>query len=241
MRLLRHSVVVLGLGAAAFAQERMADLSGETARVFAATRGQALTGRQTSARAAVDTFLRGQGRSAAAIASLSSRSESRDAATGITHLRLSQSLNGLPVYGAYIRAAVNASGELVHLIDQSIEPRGQAGRSTLTADGAIAAAASRRFPGEPFSFRLVSDTNGTARFSSGDAYFHQDPTVTRVLVPLEGGALQEGWLVETWTNQGNQLWHTVVGNGAGGTPHRQRVLPRLPRTPRRDPRHRHGR
>jgi hypothetical protein len=213
MRVFRTSIVVIGLGAAAFAQERMADLSGETARVFASTRAQALTGRQASARAAVDAFLRGQGRSSAAIASLSSRSESRDAATGITHLRLFQSLNGLPVYGAYVKAAVNASGELVHLIDQSIELRGQAGRSTLTADGAISAAASRRFPGEPFSFRLVSDTNGTARFSSGNSYFHQDPAATRVIVPLEGGALQEGWLVETWTNQGNQLWHTVVGNG----------------------------
>ena len=150
MRLLRQSFVVLGLGAAVFAQERMADLSGETARVFASTRGQALTGRQASARAAVDAFLRGQGRSAAAIASLSSRSESRDAATGVTHLRLAQSFNGLPVYGAYVKAAVNASGELVHLIDQSIELRGQAGRSTLTADGAIAAAAvhPRRVLGE---------------------------------------------------------------------------------------------
>ena len=213
MRVFRTSIVVIGLGAAAFAQERMANLTGETARVFASTRGQALTGRQASARAAVETFLRGQGRSAAAIASLSSQSEGRDSATGITHLRFSQSLNGLPVYGAYVKAAVNASGELVHLIDQSVEPRGQAARSTLTADGAIAAAASRRFPGERFSFRLVSDTNGTARFSSGDSYFHQDPTATRVIVPLEGGALQEGWLVETWTNQGNQLFHTVVGNG----------------------------
>ena len=211
MRLLRYSFLAIGLGAAAFAQDQMANLTGETARVFATTRGQALTGPHPSARAAVNTFLRGQGRSAAALASLLLRSESRDAA-GLTHLRLSQSIDGLPVYGAYAKASVNGSGELVHLIDQLVEPRGQAARSTITADGVIAAAV-RRFPGERLQFRLVSDTNGTARFSSGNTYFHQDPTATRVVVPLEGGALQTGWLVETWTNQGNQLWHTVIGNG----------------------------
>ena len=212
MRLFTRSFLIIAFSTAAFAQDQMANLTGETARVFATTRGQTLTGTHPSARAAVDTFLRGQGRSAAALASLQLRSESRDAA-GLTQLKLSQSFDGLPVYGAYVKASVNSSGELVHLIDQLVEPRGQAARSTITADGAMAAAASRRFPGERLSFRLVSDSNGTARFSSGNTYFHQDPTATRVLVPLEGGALQTGWLVETWTTQANQLWHTVIGNG----------------------------
>ncbi|MBL8237665.1 MAG: M36 family metallopeptidase [Bryobacterales bacterium] len=52
-----------------------------------------------------------------------------------------------------------------------------------------------------------------ARFSTGDAYFFQDPAATRVLAPLGNGGLEEAWLVETWTGRGNQLWHTLIGNG----------------------------
>jgi hypothetical protein len=39
MRLLRYSFLAIGLGAAALAQDQAANLTGETARVFATTRG----------------------------------------------------------------------------------------------------------------------------------------------------------------------------------------------------------
>ncbi|MFN0105024.1 MAG: M36 family metallopeptidase [Bryobacteraceae bacterium] len=213
MTKLKILALAFGLCATAIAQEQMADLTAETARVFSGNQGQTLTGRFASARGAAESFLRSQGRSAAAIASLVAKSETRAAASGLTHLRLEQAVGGRTVYGAYVKAAVNGNGELVHLIDSMVEVRGTAARSTVTADGAIAAAAAERFPGERFSFRLVSDVNGVARFSTGDRFFFQDPTATRIAIPLANGSLEDGWLVETWTGRDNQLWHTVVGNG----------------------------
>lgn len=213
MKKLQLVVWGLGLCAPVMAQDQLADLSGETARVYGTNRGAALTGRAGSARGAAETFLRSQGRSAAALETLVAKGEARSAGTGLTHLRLEQVIGGRPVYGAYVKATVNGNGELVHLIDAMVAARGASVRSNITADGAIAAAAARRYPGEPFSFRLVSDLNGVARFSTGDQYFFQDPTATRVLAPLGNGGVEEAWLVETWSGRGNQLWHTLVGNG----------------------------
>ena len=44
----------------------------------------------------------------------------------------------------------------------------------------------------------------TMRFGGG-SFFHQDPTVTRVLVPQADGTLAQGFLVETWTQRANLL------------------------------------
>jgi extracellular elastinolytic metalloproteinase len=48
-------------------------------------------------------------------------------------------------------------------------------------------------------------------YARGDR-FSENPTVTRVIVPLRGGRMRVGYLVETWDVQ-NQLWHTVVSGG----------------------------
>jgi len=45
----------------------------------------------------------------------------------------------------------------------------------------------------------------------GGAYFHEAPSVSAVVIPMNDGTLARGWLVETWTAQTNQLDHTLVG------------------------------
>ena len=42
-------------------------------------------------------------------------------------------------------------------------------------------------------------------------FFHREPTVTEVAIPGDGGSLQGGQLVETWSEQGNLLHETLVG------------------------------
>ena len=120
-------ILALGLGlcAVALAQEQMADLTAETAKVFASNSGTALTGSYASARGAAESFLRSQGRPAATLASLVVKSEGRGG-SGLTHSRMEQIVDGRQIYGAYVKAAVNGNGELVHLIDSMVEVRGQA-------------------------------------------------------------------------------------------------------------------
>ena len=62
-------------------------------------------------------YLRSRGRSDAVLASLRT-TRSGAGASGVTHLRLEQVVDGLAVHGAYVKAAVNARGELVHVIDR---------------------------------------------------------------------------------------------------------------------------
>lgn len=193
------------------APEQLIDLTAAGARVAAASRGQALSSAGASPAAAVAAFLRGQNRPQAAVDTLMLDSESTDPRTGLTHLRFHQAVNGVDVYGAYVKATVNPRNELVHIVELLPDPAPPVSGSAVTSLAALEAAAGALYPGRAFRFRPAGLDRNTTRFASSDAFFHRDPTVTRVLLPLAGGAMQEGWLVETWTAAGNQLHHTLVG------------------------------
>ncbi|MCC6857559.1 MAG: M36 family metallopeptidase [Bryobacterales bacterium] len=193
------------------APEQLIDLTAAGARVAAASRGQALSSAGASPAAAVAAFLRGQNRPQAAVDTLMLDSESTDPRTGLTHLRFHQAVNGVDVYGAYVKATVNPRNELVHIVELLPDPAPPVSGSAVTPLAALEAAAGALYPGRAFRFRPAGLDRNTTRFASSDAFFHRDPTVTRVLLPFAGGAMQEGWLVETWTAAGNQLHHTLVG------------------------------
>jgi hypothetical protein len=112
-------------------------------------------------------------------------------ASGATHVLMEQSFNGRTVYGAYVKAAVDAHGRLTSIIDASVA-RGPVAATSLSANDALAAAFAHRFGG-----------NAPA--------FYRAPVVTPVIVPMDDGSLEEGFLVETWEQASNALWHTVVG------------------------------
>ena len=57
---------------------------------------------------------------------------------------------------------------------------------------------------------LLRQQGNTSVFAR-TAFFHREPTVTRVAVPVGANGLRIGYLVETWSEQGNQLHHTLVG------------------------------
>jgi Zn-dependent metalloprotease len=220
MRLLHAGAgyVLLGLAATvAIASAQPADalieLKAGGARVFAASRGQGLTGPAGSPGEAVRQFLGSQGKSARALDSLVRGPESSSLTGGITHLRYTQQVNGLDVYGAYVKASVNSRGELVHLIEVLPEPPGQLVRSNVSPRGALDAALKELQPGRVFRFAELPAQGNVSAFQTDDGFFYRNPTATRMALPLSNGAMQEGWLVETWTKRDNQLHHTVVGNG----------------------------
>jgi hypothetical protein len=117
---------------------------------------------------------------------------------GVTHVRLRQQIGDLPVYGTYVRAAVNRYGELVHLIENLATPpaRGLV-PARVSPEDALAAAVKTNHPD----------------FRGSESFFWTAPTVERVAIPMASGAMQEGFLVETWENASNLLYHTLVGAG----------------------------
>ncbi|MES2101636.1 MAG: M36 family metallopeptidase [Pseudomonadota bacterium] len=195
----------------ALAQAPLA-LDRSAAQVTRAAAGRALTAPSAAAPAdIVAGHLRGQGRANAVLASLRTV-RSGAGAHGVTHLRIEQVVDGLTVHGAYLKAAVNARGELVHVIDRLAAVSAPA-PSRIDALTALRTAMASVHPTQSMTFHRSGEQGNVASFDGG-AFFHTRPTVTAVAVPMSDGTLARGWLVQTWTQQANQLHHTLVsGDG----------------------------
>ena len=167
------------------------------ARVAQAQRGGSLTLPSTaSPRAILVGYLREQGRDEATAQSLAAVPQGGAARDGSRHLRFEQQAAGMPVYGTYAKATFNSRGELIYLVENLVRIPAGVGRARINEQQAISTAVSNLYPalnGIPASF------------------FRGAPTATRVAVPNPDGSLTVGFLVETWTQQTNQLHYTVVG------------------------------
>ena len=166
-----------------------------------------------SSRAIVVRALRDRGVSDAALNSLVVVSESINPRTGVRDVRFEQRVTGLWVYDAYVRAAITASGEVMQIIDATVAVPRALPRARANAQQALLAALRQlhpEFPGNP----AARGQNGNATVFAGGPFFHSDPVVTRVAIPLTDGTMQPGFLVETWTEARNLLNHTLVdGDG----------------------------
>ena len=132
---------------------------------------------------------------------------------GLIHLRVDQRVDGLVVYGSYIKAAINEQGQLVHLIENLAPVPAKITPASIDADQALSAALGRLHPGVSAPGRASRNEDGAVVFAR-NAFFYAEPTVSRVLVSMPDGSLAEGFLVETWTRQKNLLHHTLVsGDG----------------------------
>lgn len=168
---------------------------------------------QASPVSAVAQFLRERGASEATVASLRAKGQNRNARTGITHVRVEQEVGGLRIHGAYLKAAVNDRGELVHLVANHAAvatTRPTAARAT-EAD-ALRAALALHHPS--VAAPAAGRRQGNVTTFEKTAFFHEAPTVERVAILMKSGELREGYLVETWSDAGNLLHHTTVdGDG----------------------------
>jgi Zn-dependent metalloprotease len=133
------SLLVATLTSSSFAQS-LIGLSARDAAVHS-DGGSALSGPSSgSTLEIIGEFLSLQGRSNATAASLSVVSEGTNANTGLTHVRLGQQVNGLSVYGTYVKATLNSDGELIHLIELLADPSSRVTTTSIDADDALRAA-----------------------------------------------------------------------------------------------------
>jgi len=214
MRILK-GIVAAGLFAAltasaAMAQDQAASFNAQNANVHSGTGGQPLTlPSQASAPSVVADFLRGEGLSGDTVGSLVLQSESSAPSNGLTHLRFGQQVDGLTVFGAYVKATVNGEGQLTHLIEALATP-GNVRPAVVGARDALDAAMAENHPGVDVTLGAASGSDNTVSFT-GDDFFYRDPTATRIAIAMNDGALQEGFLVETWSGEDNLLHHTLIG------------------------------
>lgn len=180
------------------------------ARVARAGVNQSLAGASTGApEAIVRAYLLAAGHDQATVASLTLGS-SGVGRTGVTHLRFGQRVAGLDVYGVYVKASVRANGELMTVIENLVPAGAAGGDGGPGAEArALAVGLQHIYGGALAPPGLVRQQGNVAVFQR-TPFFHREPTVTRVAVPV-GNALRVGYLVETWSERGNQLHHTLVG------------------------------
>ena len=157
-------------------------------------------------------YIRSRGGSSDALMGSLRTERTSPGANGVTHVRMEQEVDGLKVHGAYVKAAVNANGELVHLIDRLYEVR-SVRPNRIDAPEALSAAMAHLYPVESAMFRVSGIRGNTTSFDGGP-FFYGEPAVTAVALPMADGTLARGWLVQTWTAKTNELFHTVV-DGVG--------------------------
>jgi extracellular elastinolytic metalloproteinase len=114
---------------------------------------------------------------------------------GAKHVQMEQSIGGLPVYGAYVKASVDAQGRLTNVIDNTVADNSSITRTSLSSNDALNAALAHRYGGKAVPALYRS-------------------SATPVMVPTGDDSVEQGYLVETWEQQSNQLWHTVI-NASG--------------------------
>ncbi len=113
-------VVVAILAAVAAVTADAAELDRSPARVTQAAAGKPLTAAsRATPEAIVAGYLRSKGRAPAVLSSLRTAGKSTGA-NRVTHLQMEQVVDGLKVQGAYVKAAINSRGELVHVIDRTV-------------------------------------------------------------------------------------------------------------------------
>lgn len=162
-----------------------------------------------SAAAVVAQYLGERGRDAATVRAIAAVSQG-SAQNGVSHARLEQRVNGRVVYGSYVKAAFNGQGQLIHLIENLADvPRGNVAAASIDERQALRAALGRVAPGVATPALLKRDGN-SASFARG-AYFHTEPTVESVVVPMSDGSLRNGYAVTTWSEAKNLLYETLVG------------------------------
>ncbi len=186
------------------------DFSSKSARVTRGPNGAPVTGPSGSARPAiVSAFLsaRHDERTVQTVVLLRENA----APTGVTHLNFGQQVAGLDVYGTYVRAAVSARGEVLSVVENLANVPAALVPDNVTARGALDAVLAQVLRRGDNNHPELRASGQTVVFGRGTR-FSDDPTVTRVAVPMANGAMHTGHLVVTWDTD-NILRHTVIGLG----------------------------
>ena len=161
----------------------------------------------------VRSYLRNSGHSGATVSSVVLTSRTTVARTGVTHLRFTQRVGALDVYGTYLKASVDAQGNLISIIENLVPAREIGGGPLAGGEGRALAIGLQQVHGDQVPPGFVRRQGNTSVFAR-TAFFHREPTVTRVAIPMGAAGLRLGYLVETWSDRANELHHTLVGGDA---------------------------
>ncbi|HEX9985261.1 MAG TPA: M36 family metallopeptidase [Thermoanaerobaculia bacterium] len=160
------------------------DLSAKGARVHRSNDLNPLTGPSNRSRSEiVRSFLGSKGLTLATVAD-----DGR-------HVKMEQRLGGRLVYGTYVRATLDNNGRLLSVVENTISAT-EVQPTTLSPKDSIRAG--------------VSQLYDTADQPS--SFWHEEPSATLVVIPFADGTLAEGYLVQTWEEETNILWHSLVDN-----------------------------
>lgn len=162
-----------------------------------------------SSRRAVTDFLATRGRSAATLNTLVMQREMAARQSGRRVVEFGQKVNGLTVYGARAKAVFAPDGTLEMVSDRLAPVAGRPAPAGVTAEAALSAALNRLHPGVSTVLVEKGRSGNSVTFMAG-TFFFRDPKVTRVAIPGPGNSLAEGFVVETWSAQANQLHYTLV-------------------------------
>jgi extracellular elastinolytic metalloproteinase len=212
MKLFRLSVALAAVLFATAAYSQNASYRPPVARTYSAAAGASLAPQADSPAAAIVQFLSARGITVPEAALVDVTTV--NALNNVSSVRFEERAGGLAVYGVYAKAAFNARGELIHLIENLVPTRGGIVAARVSAAQALAAALREHY-GDAVALPPQARTQGNAVIFARTPFFHREPTVTRVAIADATGAMQPALLVETWSEQGNLLHHTLVsGDGA---------------------------
>lgn len=198
------AALILAGGAAAQTDET--PLDARRANVFTDSAALARSG-AGDMRARLRSFLSAQGFDRARLDSLAEIATAQDA-SGRRFARYEQRLGGLRVHGAYVRAAYNADGSLAQIIERTAPANRYIARALLSPADAARIAIDANFGAEVRMPQMLAQSGAITRFAITD-FFHQAPTAERIVI-ARGPFLEEGFLVETWSERDNLLYHTVI-------------------------------
>ncbi|MEZ4294534.1 MAG: M36 family metallopeptidase [Polyangiaceae bacterium] len=127
---------------------------------------------------------------------------------GVSHVRLTQTAGGLRVHNTYAKIAVSDKGEVLQAIYRLAFTHDEPEAASINEREALNAAMGELGYGEAPGPEHVRG-NFTSFAATTELY--RDPQVERVAYVDAGGRMRVGFVVETWSNIGNQLDYTLVG------------------------------
>ena len=114
--------------------------------------------------------------------------------SGRTHMRMHQEIGGLRVHGSSVlKRLLPATVHWCTLFDRTTSSKDKPVKANITAAAATQKAIAHNF---------YEGAKGK--------FFHKTPNAEKVLIARNSGALEEGYLIETWSQADNMLYHTLI-------------------------------
>ena len=198
--------VALGLMAPTLAQSD--DILSRSKAAIINDRAELASANRGSPRASLSAFLSQRGIGRSTIDSVVETARHTDA-LGREFARFEQRIDGLRVHGAYARVAFDAQGKLVHLIERIAPAGGVILRPGMDDAEALSIAVALNFGAGAGVPGQVGREGSVTKFEQ-TAFFHSSPRVERILIARGQGGLEEGFLVESWSEAENLLYHTLI-------------------------------